>query len=640
LTEQCFVGLLNVSNTSFLISITRRQQVAQIQGKAVYVITEVALTPLASRKEASASIKQTQVELEKGTIDGHEHDESNTEDERETSVGSDDIEDDELQPAMISPTKATHKKNTSVAEDVLTRRGNFGKFAQQWFTKRGWTADQRGDLRHPSTTAIKSPKGSDDDEDLPSKSTIASHDPDVRQLLDDESKSPAEVAKALLPKLLRTTQLYLGSSRSFYFSYDHDLTRSLLIQDSKTSDLPLHQKVDPLYFWNHHIVQPFIDAGQTTFVLPLLQGFVGQRDFQMDTDPPQAILGLDGQGGKASVEMVDFSPRISEDGDIPNTGKPSGLLSDKPKGFKHREMIKSFSLTLISRRSIKRAGLRYLRRGIDDSGHTANGVETEQILTESDWKPSSKMYSFVQLRGSIPIYFSQSPYSFKPVPQIQHSTETNYEAFVKHFENISERYGRVQVASLVEKHGPEAIVGDQFEKFAQRLNESGGVRGSPLEFEWFDFHSACRGMKFENVSLLMDKLGDTLDSFGYTVLADGKLDSKQIGILRTNCMDCLDRTNVVQNYMGKRALEQQLNAEGIDVSLQLDQTLQWFNILWADNGDGISKQYASTAAMKGDFTRTRKRDYRGALTDMGISISRFYSGYVSSLMILHTDVGN
>jgi hypothetical protein len=54
--------------------------------------------------------------------------------------------------------------------------------------------------------------------------------------------------------------------------------------------------------------------------------------------------------------------------------------------------------------------------------------------------------------------------------------------------------------------------------------------------------------------------------------------------------------------------------------------MQWFNTLWADNGDSISKQYASTAAMKGDFTRTRKRDFQGALKDMGISISRFYSG--------------
>merc|ERR1712093_815469 len=105
--------------------------------------------------------------------------------------------------------------------------------------------------------------------------------------------------------------------------------------------------------------------------------------------------------------------------------------------------------------------------------------------------------------------------------------------------------------------------------------------------------------------------------------------SKQTGILRTNCMDCLDRTNVVQSACGMRALEGQLKSEGIDMSLQPDQTTQWFNTVWADNGDAISKQYASTAALKGDFTRTRKRDFQGAIKDMGLSISRFYSGIVN-----------
>lgn len=160
----------------------------------------------------------------------------------------------------------------------------------------------------------------------------------------------------------------------------------------------------------------------------------------------------------------------------------------------------------------------------------------------------------------------------------------------------------------------------------KQLNDSGGISGSLLGFEWFDFHAICRGMKFENVSLLMESLRKKLDSFGDTVEVNGQPLSKQSGVLRTNCMDCLDRTNVVQSACGRRALELQLKDEGIDMSLQQDQTTQWFNTLWADNGDAISKQYASTAALKGDFTRTRKRDYKGALTDMGLSISRFYSG--------------
>ena len=30
---------------------------------------------------------------------------------------------------------------------------------------------------------------------------------------------------------------------------------------------------------------------------------------------------------------------------------------------------------------------------------------------------------------------------------------------------------------------------------------------------------------------------------------------RQTGVLRTNCIDCLDRTNVVQGMLGRKALE-------------------------------------------------------------------------------------
>jgi hypothetical protein len=298
----------------------------------------------------------------------------------------------------------------------------------------------------------------------------------------------------------------------------------------------------------------------------------------MDTNPPNPEIGNDG-AEKSSMELIEF--RTSNEDAFDRSTDPSSRKMSSTE--------KSYLLTLISRRSVKRAGLRYLRRGVDADGNTANGVETEQILSEATWKPSSKVYSFVQIRGSIPIFFSQSPYSFKPVPQIQHSAETNYEAFKKHFDSISDRYEAVQVASLVEKHGNEAIVGNEYEKKMERLNTSASAEKT-IGFEWFDFHAMCRGMKFENVSLLMDTLGDKLDAFGETVEVDGQFLSKQRGVLRTNCMDCLDRTNVVQSACGRRFLESQLKSEGIDFSLQVDQTGQFFNILWADNGDAISKQ--------------------------------------------------
>ena len=292
-----------------------------------------------------------------------------------------------------------------------------------------------------------------------------------------------------------------------------------------------------------------------------MQGFVGQRTFTVDTATPTP--------SRSIVEADDIAkgPGITE----------KGLRSEKLPSQE------DFLITLISRRSVKRPGLRYLRRGIDDEGNTANSVETEQIVSAAPWTAEGRVHSFVQFRGSIPLYFSQSPYSFKPAPVLQRSYDTNQEAFKRHFLSFVSRYGEVQIALLVDKHGGEAEIGQQYERHTEDLNAKGGIGGIQLGFEWFDFHAVCRGMKFENVSLLIDALGQKLDAFGTTVVSDGVLQRKQSGVLRTNCMDCLDRTNVVQSACGQRALEKQLKEEGFQVNLQTDQSTQWFNTLWADN---------------------------------------------------------
>lgn len=293
---------------------------------------------------------------------------------------------------------------------------------------------------------------------------------------------------------------------------------------------------------------------------------------------------------------------------------------------------KDFLLTLVSRRSIKRAGLRYLRRGTDDEGCTANSVETEQILSSPTWTTSGdKIFSFTQFRGSIPLFFSQSPYSLKPQVSTWGSFETNARAFKRHFIDLSSRYGEIYCASLIDKHGTEAKIGELYEQHAKALNENGGIdgQGKQLGFEWFDFHNVCRGMHFENVSKLMDSLEPFMKSTSWVEITDDQVNQKQTGVLRINCMDCLDRTNVVQSACARTALEAQLSAGSYTIDLQTDPSTSWFNTLWADNGDAISRQYAGTAALKGDFTRTRKRQITGALTDFGLTLTRYYNNIVN-----------
>ncbi len=69
---------------------------------------------------------------------------------------------------------------------------------------------------------------------------------------------------------------------------------------------------------------------------------------------------------------------------------------------------KEFNYLLISRKDIRRSGLRYLSRGGDINGCVSNFVETEQVLTYSD-DENYHILSYYQIRGSIPLCWNQDP---------------------------------------------------------------------------------------------------------------------------------------------------------------------------------------------------------------------------------------
>lgn len=73
----------------------------------------------------------------------------------------------------------------------------------------------------------------------------------------------------------------------------------------------------------------------------------------------------------------------------------------------------------------------------------------------------------------------------------------------------------------------------------------------------------------------------------------------QKGVLRTNCIDCLDRTNVAQYAYGLAALGQQLRALGVISSTKMDlddplaEELMGF---YERMGDTLAHQYGGSAA--------------------------------------------
>jgi len=92
----------------------------------------------------------------------------------------------------------------------------------------------------------------------------------------------------------------------------------------------------------------------------------------------------------------------------------------------------------------------------------------------------------------------------------------------------------------------------------------------------------------------------------------------------------LDRTNVVPSAFARRVLHNQLGAVALHLSnagrTEVDMI---FNDVWANNGDAISRAYAGSSALKGDFTRTGKRDLSGLLNDGVNSLARMYTSTFS-----------
>lgn len=632
-----------------MISISDREQVALIRGKPIYKITNVALIPLSSQADADKAIVATRDHLKRrNRAPGLDDEDTDSESEDGApSVTDSIVEDSSSAPSEVKDTltgqKGTAAQKTSVAEDVIQRKGVYGRFADKWFSRKGWSADNRrlqGLSSEENLAAKNVPQNVDSGMPKEEEQPKTESKPDALPTSDkdiSEPVSPEAIPKALsgekdaatvalLPKILQTTKMYF-SSGNFFFSYDYDISHGIG-QQQPSSSVALFKQFDPLFFWNQHIISPFIDAGQHSFVLPVMQGFVGQRPFTIKTaDGQSSSLVVDPSATPDDIQLQSWHEKQKEE-----SQSTTEASSEAPAPDASLTDGKDFLLTLISRRSIKRAGLRYLRRGTDDEGCTANSVETEQILSVPTFSTTQdKIFSFTQIRGSIPLFFSQSPYSLKPQVSTWGSFETNAQAFKKHFLDLSSRYGDIYCDSLIDKHGTEAKIGELYEQHAKALNENGGIdgKGKQLGFEWFDFHNVCRGMRFENVSKLMDSIEPFMTSSGWVEISDDQVQRKQAGVLRTNCMDCLDRTNVVQSACARTALESQLSMGSYNIDLQNDPSTSWFNTLWADNGDAISRQYAGTAALKGDFTRTRKRQITGALTDFGLTLTRYYNNIVN-----------
>ncbi|KAK9480386.1 SacI homology domain-containing protein [Lipomyces japonicus] len=298
----------------------------------------------------------------------------------------------------------------------------------------------------------------------------------------------------------------------------------------------------------------------------------------------------------------------------------SRFLTSVIRGFaetvKTKIESKPATLTIISRQGCRRAGTRYNARGIDDEGNVANFVETETIINTKDC-----CFSYTQIRGSVPIFWEQDVQLLSAKVTITRAFEATQPAFMAHFDPIINKYGPVHIVNLLSSKPGEYELTQRYHQHIKHAAER--ELADQLRETKFDFHVETAKAGYAAANRIIRFIQDDADEFGFFLYDSQNREAvfEQTGVFRTNCLDCLDRTNLVQQIISKLAIE--IFAQQKDI-LPGNELWLRHSVLWADNGDQLSKIYAGTGALKTSFTRSGKMSLAGAIADATKSVSRMY----------------
>lgn len=384
-------------------------------------------------------------------------------------------------------------------------------------------------------------------------------------------------------------------TRSFYFCYSYNVTRSLqqnIIHERTALNEGISNSVhdyQDMFVWNHHLLDPARDALKNVYdwCHPVIHGYVDQSSLDV------------------------FGRQVY--------------------------------LTIIARRSRFFAGARFLKRGTNDLGYVANDVETEQIvseaLTTSFHAPGPRLYanptytSYVQHRGSIPLYWTQDNTGVTPKPDIDLSlVDPFYSAAALHFDNLFERYGApIYVLNLIkarERTPRESKLLNEYKNAIDYLNQS-LPKDKKILYEAFDMSRAAKTRGQDVIGTLENLAEKVLRKTGFFRNGDDEFDSPQVqnGVARTNCIDCLDRTNAAQFVIGKRALGRQLQALGVisGNTVEYDSDcVELFTHMFHGHGDTIAIQYGGSHLVNTMATYRKINQWQSSSRDMVESFKRYY----------------
>lgn len=308
------------------------------------------------------------------------------------------------------------------------------------------------------------------------------------------------------------------------------------------------------------------------------------------------------------------------------------------------------SIILCCRLSSVRAGTRYNRRGIDTiSGVAANFSETTQYVFTED-----RSTQFAILRGSIPRCWQQpANLTFKPTITI--SSDANGEQEVRsHLRSLTDLYGSAPIhcvdttsTSALEDPLSQAFVrsltpllskkcvsdANADTTTAQRAATTSPSAGSlPQRILYTKFNIGHKMKSTKTYAGLQEELLSLLEpsihQFGFTACASSAVEKRQDGMFRVNCLDCLDRTNLVQSMIAlvvaAKQIEWVLNASSSSEALCTVAVANYaLRQLWGCQGVVLAGLYAGSEPHFLDLLLRGKHTFRSLISSGSIALRRF-----------------
>ena len=266
---------------------------------------------------------------------------------------------------------------------------------------------------------------------------------------------------------------------------------------------------------------------------------------------------------------------------------------------------KDFSITHVCRRSSLNPGTRYAARGLNELGAPGNEVEAELLFTHKE-----KLTTIRWRRGSIPIHWKTVLNSKVSSPKHMVDTETYFEGTPEYFTHLKERYNveDIRCVSLLQTNEghSEAEILEYYAKAIERLYDVGckGVFYTPFDLNQRLHEDGSR----EAMSDFVSYVGPMADDSGFNVgTVPDKLEKQQQTLLRFNCADSLDRTNLATFYFAMYETAEWCKTEQLSLSKDenaLPNDIIPQNIIdflaktFVDSGNIISMMYTNTPAIK------------------------------------------